>query len=130
MKDFGLKEGALGSTIAHDSHNLTLVYKNREDAFTVLKKLEECDGGMALVSDGSLPSILPLPAAGLMSDKPAEEVNRELTAFQDAYYQMMDADANLQSISLMSLTALPGIVITDMGLVDGITQQFVPVFPK
>ena len=130
MKDFGLREGALGSTIAHDSHNLTLVYKNREDAFTVLKKLEECGGGMALVSLGKLRSILPLPAAGLMSDKPAEEVNKELTAFQDAYYQMMDADANLQSISLMSLTALPGVIITDMGLADGITQQFVPVFPK
>ena len=57
-------------------------------------------------------------------------MNKELTAFQDAYYQMMDADANLQSISLMSLTALPGVIITDMGLADGITQQFVPVFPK
>ena len=130
MKDFGLKEGALGSTISHDSHNLILVYKNREDAFTVLKKLEECGGGMALACNGFLRSILPLPAAGLMSDKPADEVNKELTAFQNAYYRMMDANANLQSISLMSLTALPGIVITDMGLVDGITQQFVPVFPK
>ena len=128
MKDFGLKEGALGCTISHDSHNLILVYKNHEDAFVVLRQLEEAGGGMALAVNGELRSILPLPVAGLMSDKPADEVNAELTHFRNTYYEVMKQDANLQAISLMSLTALPGVIITDMGLADGITQKLIPVF--
>ena len=128
MKNFGLKEGAIGCTISHDSHNLILVYKNHEDAFVVLKKLEEAGGGMALAVQGELRSILPLPVAGLMSDKPADEVNAELVHFRNTYYEVMKQDANLQAISLMSLTALPGVIITDMGLADGITQKLIPVF--
>jgi adenine deaminase len=128
MKDFGLKEGALGCTISHDSHNLILVYKNHEDAFMVLRQLEEAGGGMALAVNGELRSILPLPVAGLMSDKPADEVNAEMTHFRNTYYEVMKQDANLQAISLMSLTALPGVIITDMGLADGITQKLIPVF--
>ena len=128
MKDFGLKHGALGCTISHDSHNLILVYKNHRDAFLVLKKLEEAGGGMALAADGVLNSIVPLPVAGLMSDKPAETVNAQLIQYQEAYYRQMPADANLLSVSLMSLTALPGVIITDMGLADGISQTFIPVF--
>ena len=128
MKDFGLKNGALGCTISHDSHNLILVYKNHKDAFLVLKKLEEAGGGMALAADGVLNSIVPLPVAGLMSDQPAETVNAQLIQYQEAYYRQMPADANLLSVSLMSLTALPGVIITDMGLADGISQTFIPVF--
>ena len=128
MKNFGLKEGAIGCTISHDSHNLILVYKNHEDAFVVLKKLEEAGGGMALAVQRKLRSILPLPVAGLMSDKPADEVNAELVHFRNTYYEVMKQDANLQAISLMSLTALPGVIITDMGLADGITQKLIPVF--
>ena len=128
IKGFGLKEGAIGCTISHDSHNLVLVYKNAKDAFITLKKLEEAGGGMALVCDGEVRNVLPLPVAGLMSDKPAEEVGRELLAYQEVYYRMMEGNANLLSISLMSLTALPGVIITDKGLADGLSQTFIPVF--
>ena len=63
-----------------------------------------------------------------MSDQPAETVNAQLIQYQEAYYRQMPADANLLSVSLMSLTALPGVIITDMGLADGISQTFIPVF--
>lgn len=128
IKSFGLKEGAIGCTISHDSHNLVLVYKNAKDAFIALKKLEEAGGGMALVCDGEVRNVLPLPVAGLMSDKPADEVGRELLAYQEVYYRMMEGNTNLLSISLMSLTALPGVIITDKGLADGLSQTFIPVF--
>ena len=128
MKDFGLLEGAVGSTISHDSHNLILVYKNPEDAFLILKTLEESGGGMALASRGKVNGLVPLPCAGLMSDQPAETVNAQLLQYRDAYYRQVREDRNLQSVSLMSLTALPGVIITDLGLADGITQTFLPVF--
>jgi adenine deaminase len=51
-----------------------------------------------------------------------------MTHFRNTYYEVMKQDANLQAISLMSLTALPGVIITDMGLADGITQKLIPVF--
>ncbi len=130
MKDFGLLEGALGSTVSHDSHNLILVYKTIEDAFLVLKTLEETGGGMAIASHGQLHGLVPLPVAGLMSDQPAEIVNEQLIQYRDAYYREVKADRNLQSVSLMSLTALPGVIITDLGLADGITQTFIPVFEE
>ena len=71
-----------------------------------------------------------LPVAGLLSDKDAREVNDELLAYRKAYYEMVREDANLQSVSLMSLTAIPGIIVTDLGLVDGLTQSFVDIFVK
>lgn len=128
MKGFGLKAGAVASTVSHDSHNLIMVYTDPQDAFIALKELEKAGGGMALVADGQIRNVMALPVAGLMSDKDAREVNDELLAYRKAYYEMVREDANLQSVSLMSLTAIPGIIVTDLGLVDGLTQSFVDIF--
>ena len=128
MKGFGLKSGAVASTVSHDSHNLIMVYTDPQDAFIALKELEKAGGGMALVADGQIRNVMALPVAGLMSDKDAREVNDELLAYRKAYYEMVREDANLQSVSLMSLTAIPGIIVTDLGLVDGLTQSFVDIF--
>lgn len=130
MKGFGLKAGAVASTVSHDSHNLIMVYTDPQDAFIALKELEKAGGGMALVADGQIRNVMALPVAGLMSDKDAREVNDELLAYRKAYYEMVREDANLQSVSLMSLTAIPGIIVTDLGLVDGLTQSFVDIFVK
>lgn len=128
MKGFGLKKGAVASTVSHDSHNLIIVYTDPEDAFIALKELEKAGGGMALVADRQIRNVMALPVGGLMSDKDAKEVNDELIAYRKAYYEMVREDANLQSVSLMSLTAIPGVVVTDLGLVDGATQTFIDIF--
>ncbi|MBQ9157749.1 MAG: adenine deaminase [Erysipelotrichaceae bacterium] len=128
MKGFGLKKGAVASTVSHDSHNLIIVYTDPQDAFLALKELEKVGGGMALVCEGQIRNIVPFPIAGLMSDKDAKEVNDELIAYRKAYYEMVREDANLQSVSLMSLTAILGVIVTDLGLVDGATQTFIPIF--
>ena len=107
-----------------------MVYTDPQDAFIALKELEKAGGGMALVADGQIRNVMALPVAGLMSDKDAREVNDELLAYRKAYYEMVREDANLQSVSLMSLTAIPGIIVTDLGLVDGLTQSFVDIFVK
>ena len=121
-------KGAVASTVSHDSHNLIIVYTDPQDAFLALKELEKTGGGMALVCEGQIRNIVPFPIAGLMSDKDAKEVNDELIAYRKAYYEMVREDANLQSVSLMSLTAIPGVIVTDLGLVDGATQTFIPIF--
>ncbi len=128
MKGFGLKKGAVASTVSHDSHNLIIVYTDPEDAFIALKELEKAGGGMALVADRQIRNVMALPVGGLMSDKDAKQVNDELIAYRKAYYEMVREDANLQSVSLMSLTAIPGVVVTDLGLVDGATQTFIDIF--
>ena len=75
VKGFGTKKGALASTVSHDSHNLTVVYDNEVDALLVANTLKECGGGMCAAYNGTVLSTLPLPLAGLMSLKSAEELS-------------------------------------------------------
>lgn len=125
IENFGLNEGAVGITISHDSHNLVIVYKNQQDAYTVLKKLESTGGGMCVAKNGNILACMELPVAGLMSWKSCKEVSREFDSYKQAFYQICTSETPLMSGAIMSLTALPGIVVTDCGLVDGNTQEIV-----
>lgn len=127
IENFGLKEGAMGITISHDSHNLVLVYKNQQDAYTVLKKLESTGGGMCVAKDGKVLACMELPVAGLMSWKSCQEVSDEFDSYKQAFYQICKPETPLMSGAIMSLTALPGMIVTDCGLVDGNTQEIVDI---
>ncbi len=67
VQGFGLKKGAIGSTVAHDSHNLVIVGTNDRDILKVVEEIDSLGGGMAVISDGEVLASLPLPIAGLMS---------------------------------------------------------------
>ncbi len=79
--------------------------------------------------DGDAVTLLSLPVAGLMSTEPCAKVAEKVDAVQTAVDLLSDHGLSLLSVAVMSLPVLPSCVITDMGLVDGNTQQFVPVFP-
>lgn len=130
IQGFGLKEGAVGTTVSHDSHNVVIVYRKEEDALAVLRKLEETGGGLCAVKDGQVLAAVALPVAGLMSDRGCHQVAEELDTYEKAFYRLCDSRTPLMSCSIMSLTALPGIVVTDRGLVDGDRQIFVPVLAE
>ena len=127
IQNFGLKEGAVGTTVSHDSHNVVMVYRKEEDALALLRELEQTGGGLCVVKDGKVTGSVALPVAGLMSVKSCPEVAGEFEEYRKAFYQVCGEETPLLSCAIMSLTALPGIVVTDCGLVDGEKQEFVDV---
>lgn len=128
-KDFGLNQGALASTIAHDSHNMNIVYKKPEDGLICATELKKCAGGICIVKDGKA-NLIELPIAGLMSAKPAKEISEQIEEVQKILATIAEKDLHVLSTAVMSLTVIPGVVISDLGLVDGNTQRFVSVFAE
>lgn len=126
-KYFGLNRGALASTISHDSHNLTVAYRDPKDAYLAAGTLRECAGGVCIVDNGEA-TTLPLPVAGLMSQIVCADVAAQIEAVQKKLDTMTDGTVTLLATAIMALPVLPGVIITDRGLVDGLSQQFIEQF--
>lgn len=128
---FGFKKGAMAQTVAHDAHNLLVAGTNDEDMALAANTLIECGGGLCAVADGKVLSVLPLPIAGLMSDKSAEEVagmNEDLAA---AWKDMgCVINSPYMTMALMALACLPEIRLTNRGLVDCRAFQFIDLFAE
>jgi adenine deaminase len=84
VRGFGLQRGALGSTVAHDAHNVVVVGTNDDDITAAIKALEEMRGGQVAVVDGKVEAALPLPIAGLVSDQPLEAVIERISELNAA----------------------------------------------
>ncbi|MBU5625558.1 amidohydrolase family protein [Oscillibacter sp. MSJ-2] len=130
MRGFGILRGALASTVAHDCHNLTLVYTNPEDAFLAMEAVKSIGGGFAVAAEGKVLAVLPLPVMGLMSDRCAREIVPQIAAVEQALSSISDGSCYLLKHATMALPVLPGTLITDLGLVDGPSQTFLPLFDK
>ena len=120
---------AMASTVAHDSHHMIVVGTDRHNMALAANRLAEVGGGMCLYKDGSELALVELPIAGLMSDRPATEV----AAKADQLIAAMRAcgctlnNANMQH-SLLALVVIPELRLSDLGLVDVRTFDFIPVF--
>ena len=84
MRGFGLKRGAIASTIAHDAHNIIAVGTNDADLLAAIAVVAESQGGLAVVSDLTVAAHLRLPIAGLLSDSPLDQVSREYSELESA----------------------------------------------
>ncbi|MBP3895749.1 MAG: adenine deaminase [Mogibacterium sp.] len=128
---FGFTKGAMAQTVAHDAHNLLVAGTNDEDMALAANTLIECGGGLCAVADGKVLSVLPLPIAGLMSDKSAQEVadmNEELAA---AWKDMgCVINSPYMTMALMALACLPEIRLTNRGMVDCRTFEFIDLFAE
>lgn len=113
----GLRRGALASTVAHDSHNLILAGMNDEDMRLAGREAVRLGGGFVVVEGGRVLASMPLPIAGLMSDKPIEEVVAQYHALLDAS-KSLGADAPFIILSFLALPVIPALKLTDKGLVD------------
>jgi adenine deaminase len=124
---FGLRRhGALGSSVAHDSHNLIIAGSNARDMSVCVRALAETGGGFVVASDGAVLARLPLPVAGLLSTEPADTVCRQLTEVDRAAQSLgCPLNAPLGTLSFLALSVIPELRITDQGLFDVRTQQFV-----
>ncbi len=119
VRGFGLKSGALASTVAHDSHNLILVGTNPPDMELAAKATAAMGGGLAVVSRGKVLATLPLPVAGLMSDLDAVTVAGQHEKVEQAAAQIgCTLPAPFMTMSFLALPVIPELKITDRGLVD------------
>jgi adenine deaminase len=129
VKGFGLKRGALGSSVAHDSHNLVLLGTNDEDMMIAARRIERMRGGLAVVADGHVVASLPLSIAGLMSERPYEEVSENLQSLLDAAHDLgSELHDPFMTLSFLALPVIPALKLTDRGLVDVTQFKFVPLF--
>jgi adenine deaminase len=125
VKNFGLKEGAIASSVAHDSHNLIAVGSDDESICRAVNRLIEAKGGLAAVT-GSEEKILPLPIAGLMSGEDGYEVARRYEALDKMAKRMGSRlKSPFMTLSFMALLVIPSLKLSDKGLFDGDTFTFV-----
>jgi len=129
MKGFGLKSGAMAGTISHDCHNIVVAGKSESDMLLAVQELERLGGGIVLVEDGKVLVEIHLPVAGLMSWKPAEEVAVETERFNKvAKEKGITFPDQMWALAFLALAVIPEVRITDFGLIDVKTQEFVPLF--
>jgi adenine deaminase len=128
VRGFGLRAGALASTIAHDAHNIVVVGMSDADMHHAVLRLAELGGGIAVVADGKVKAELPLPVAGLLSDRPLAEVVAATRACVEAARELgCEVPSPFQSLAFLALSVIPSLKITDRGLVDVDRFELVPL---
>lgn len=126
LKGFGIKEGALAQTVSHDAHNLLVVGTNDDDMLLAANRLIEIGGGMIAVQNGKILGEVPLPIAGLMSDKPLDEMVAAVSNLEKAWQDMgCSLPSPFMTMSIIPLACLPELRLTNRGLVDCRTFKFV-----
>jgi adenine deaminase len=127
-KNFGLKTGAIASSVAHDSHNIVAVGVTDEDICNAINLVVEHKGGLA-VSYDNVQEVLPLPIAGLMSDEDGFSVASRYSKIDRIAKQLgSHLDAPFMTLSFMALLVIPKLKLSDRGLFDGEHFEFVDVF--
>lgn len=128
VKGFGINCGAMASTVAHDAHNLLVIGTNDEDMALAANTLIACGGGMVAVQNGEVLGVVPLPIAGLMNDKPLEEMSEMVEKLEGAWAKIgCTMPSPFMTMALIPLACLPELRLTNRGLVDCITFRFVPL---
>ncbi len=129
IRGFGLKSGAMACTVAHDSHNIIVVGTNDGDMMVAVREIAAMGGGMLVVDNGQVKAKLPLLIAGLMSDRPLEEVRSGLEDATRAARELgCPLEAPFATLSFMALTPIPELKITDQGLFDSVNFKFTGLF--
>jgi adenine deaminase len=119
VKGFGLKRGALVSSVAHDSHNIIAVGTDDGDIYNGIKEVERLQGGLAVVADGRVLASLPLPIGGLLSDRPLENVVAQLEKLKALAAELGSRlPSPFATLSFLALPVIPELRLTDLGLVD------------
>ena len=127
---FGLKKGAIATTVGHDSHNLSVVGTNDEDMAVAVNRLREIGGGLIVVSDGEVRATVPLAIAGLMSDRDAMAVNSQIKQL-NFWLKELGVPEEYSTFMILAFTSLPVIPelrLTDRGLVDVVHFEHVDLW--
>lgn len=129
VKGFGLKSGAIASTVAHDSHNMIVIGTNDDDMFKAIKELVKSQGGKVIVKDGEVVAKLELPIAGLMSEESSQTVIQKGEELKQGERTIGCALAEpFMTMAFLSLSVIPEIKLTDKGLMDVLKCEFTDLF--
>ncbi|MEE8174692.1 MAG: adenine deaminase [Dehalococcoidia bacterium] len=119
VKGFGLRRGAMASSIAHDSHNIIAVGTDDRDILTAIEEVSRLQGGLVIAHEGRILAALPLPIAGLLSDAPLEAVVAGLEELESTALSLgVSLPAPFAALSFLALPVIPELRLTDLGLVD------------
>ena len=129
VKGFNLKSGAIASTVAHDSHNMIVVGTNDYDMYVAAVELVKSQGGKVVVNNGEVISKLPLPIAGLMSDKDFNYVLDKCAELNKSAHSIgCTLEDPFMTMAFLSLPVIPALKITDKGIFDTNTFNFTNIF--
>jgi len=131
IQGFGLKKGAIASTVSHDCHNLVVVGTNARDMKVAAELVKEAGGGIVCVLDGKRIAGVDLPIAGLMSKKGLAEMAEETRILKETIVDFgINAVSPIIQVAAFALPVVPEIRLTDMGLVDVLHQSWIPLFEQ
>ena len=131
VRGFGLKNGALASSVAHDHHNIIVAGSNDTDMAACVQAIQEMQGGLAIASGGEVLGKLPLPIGGLMSAEPVEDVIKNLEEINHIYKELGGTlPAPFMTASFIGLPTVPQLGLTDKGLVDVLAHKLISPFVK
>ena len=130
LEGYGLKEGAIAVSVAHDSHNIIAVGADNAEIYTAIKQLEAQEGGIVLVHRGRVLDCMPMPIAGLMSDQSGEWVRDRLESIHEKAHRVLGVAPDVEpvmTLTFMSLAVIPELKLTDQGLFDVTNFRFIPL---
>ncbi|HDS08896.1 MAG TPA: adenine deaminase [Firmicutes bacterium] len=131
VRGFGLKEGAIASSVAHDSHNIIVVGTNFKDILRAVIRVRSRQGGLVFAKNGEVVENLPLPIAGLISNEPLEVVNEKI---ENLIKAVREAGSPLNSpfmqMSFLALPVIPELKLTDQGLFDVRQFKYIDLFSE
>jgi adenine deaminase len=131
LRGSGLRRGALATTVAHDSHNLIVGGKSPEEMLRAAMDVAAMGGGVALVEGEDVTARVPLPVAGLMSDGSVEDVAGQVARFNERGRALGFAFSSpVLALSSLALPVSPHVRLTDLGVVDVVSQRFLEVTPR
>ncbi|HHW90511.1 MAG TPA: adenine deaminase, partial [Clostridiales bacterium] len=127
IKNYGLKNGAIAQTIAHDSHNIIVLGDNSDDMALAVNSLKELGGGLIIVSQGKILGSLKLEVAGIMTAQPIEQVNQEFQKMINIAHSLgVSKEVEpFMTLSFLALPVIPSLKLTDKGLFDVDKFEFV-----
>jgi adenine deaminase len=129
VQGFGLRLGALASSVAHDSHNIVVVGTSDEEMLAAVMAVKQMGGGLVVMAEGVAQASLPLPVAGLLSEGYMRDVAEGIAECIDAAHKLGCKLADpFMTLSFLCLPVIPELKLTDRGLVDVKAFQFVPMF--
>jgi adenine deaminase len=129
VRGLGLKQGAIASSVSHDSHNIVVAGANDADMLEAVIDICRMKGGLTIVSGGEVLARLPLPVAGLMSEETMGKVRDDMEILNQAARRIgIEIDEPFMTLSFVTLAVVPDIKLTDLGLFDVNRFQFVNLF--
>ena len=129
VRGFKLKNGAIGSTVAHDAHNVIVAGTNDADIMHAIRELERLQGGQVAVANGRVKAELPLPIAGLVTDQPLPRAIKLIDDLNAAAHALgCDLVAPFMTLSFLALSPIPALKLTDQGLINAVKLRKTSLF--